>query len=446
MLADLLPGRRTGTRDAWSGSFDVNTYAGLWDQVAKLGFGGVQYVLPGGQGFKQLEAQIGVGNTIVAGCMALRSAVFSEARFAWQRVRDGRPGDLYGTPALAKLERPWPGATTGDLLKRCEADDTLYGNSYWVADAEERRLVRLDPCRTVISYGDAYDPLTGMEYGRILLGYHLLKQPGSKEVVASFAPEEVAHYYTIPDPCNEFLGVSWLSSVLADVTADRGLTQYKSMFIENAATPALAITYPPEIDQDAVLAMKSALDAAHKGVRKAFKTLHLGLGGTPQVIGANFKDLDMSGVQGAGETRIALAAGVPAPLLGAKEALQGSSLNTGNYGAARRRWADGWLRPSWRSWCGAFQNIVAPPDQASRLWYHDGDIAFLQEDVKDAADIKSTESQAIRNLTDAGFTPESAIDAITTGDFTRLKHSGLYSVQLQPAGSAAAPAADSSAA
>lgn len=439
MLADLLP-RRALARDYWLPSFDVNTYAGLWDQVAKLGFNGVQYILPGGGGFKQLEAEIGVGNTIVAGCMALRAAVFSEARFAWQRLRNGRPGDLYGTPELAKIERPWPGATAGDLLKRCEADDTLHGNSFWVWDQFEQRAVRLDPCRTVIATGDAYDPITGIEYGKVLIGYHLLDRVGGSNVVGTWLPGEVAHYYTIPDPCHEFRGVSWLSSVLADVTADRGLTQYKSMFIENAATPALAITYPPEIEQDAVVAMKAAMDAAHKGVRKAFKTLHLGLGGKPEKIGANFQDLDMSGVQGGGETRIALAAGIPAAILGAKEALQGSSLNSGNYSAARRRWADGSLRPAWRSWCGAFQNIVQPPDEASRLWYYDGDISFLQEDVKDAADIKFTEAQALRQLTDAGFTPESAIEAITTGDYTRLKHSGLYSVQLQKPGATAAPA------
>jgi hypothetical protein len=68
------------------------------------------------------------------------------------------------------------------------------------------------------------------------------------------------------------------------------------------------------------------------------------------------------------------------------------------------------------------------------LWFDDRDIPFCQEDVKDAADIKSVEAQALRTLVDAGFDPASAVDAVRTGDMSLLKHSGLYSVQLQPAG------------
>jgi hypothetical protein len=40
----------------------------------------------------------------------------------------------------------------------------------------------------------------------------------------------------------------------------------------------------------------------------------------------------------------------------------------------------------------------------------------------------------LRNLVDAGFTADSAVTAVETGDFTSLEHSGLFSVQLQPPG------------
>ena len=51
---------------------------------------------------------------------------------------------------------------------------------------------------------------------------------------------------------------------------------------------------------------------------------------------------------------------------------------------------------------------------------------------EDLAEVRNLEAQQVRTLTDAGFTPESVIDAVTTGDFNLLKHTGLYSVQLQP--------------
>jgi hypothetical protein len=116
------------------------------------------------------------------------------------------------------------------------------------------------------------------------------------------------------------------------------------------------------------------------------------------------------------------------------ESMQGSSLNAGNYTAARRRFSDGTIRPLWRAAAGALQTLVPPPSPGNRLWFDDRDISFCQEDVKDAADIKQTEASALRTLVDAGFEPETAVAAVRTGDFSLLVHSGLYSVQLQEAG------------
>jgi hypothetical protein len=52
--------------------------------------------------------------------------------------------------------------------------------------------------------------------------------------------------------------------------------------------------------------------------------------------------------------------------------------------------------------------------------------------MKDRAEIQSTNASAIGQLVKDGFTPESAVLAITTNDLTNLVHTGLYSVQLQP--------------
>ena len=135
-----------------------------------------------------------------------------------------------------------------------------------------------------------------------------------------------------------------------------------------------------------------------------------------------------------------VAAGVPAVVLGISEGLAGSSLNAGNYTAARRRFADMTMRPLWRSVCGVLAPFVQVP-AGSELWYDDSDIPFLQEDMKDAADIAQTQAVAVRNLVDAGYDPDAAVLAVSTGNLRLLsgKHSGLYSVQLQPAGSTPQP-------
>jgi hypothetical protein len=54
--------------------------------------------------------------------------------------------------------------------------------------------------------------------------------------------------------------------------------------------------------------------------------------------------------------------------------------------------------------------------------------------MKDAADIQAVNAGSIRQLLDAGFEADSVISAITSGDLSQLKHTGLFSVQLQPAG------------
>ena len=56
------------------------------------------------------------GNAVVFACEANRLLLFSEARFQFQQLVNGRPGDLFGTPALAVLEEPWVGASTGGWM------------------------------------------------------------------------------------------------------------------------------------------------------------------------------------------------------------------------------------------------------------------------------------------------------------------------------------------
>jgi hypothetical protein len=68
----------------------------------------------------------------------------------------------------------------------------------------------------------------------------------------------------------------------------------------------------------------------------------------------------------------------------------------------------------------------------AELWYDDRNIPALKEDVLNAAEVQAKQASSIRQLLDAGYEPDSVVDAIVSGDFKRLSHSGLYSVQLQP--------------
>lgn len=372
-----------------------------------------------------------------------RLQVFSQARFLFQRMGNGRPQDMFFESSLRILEEPWTGGVTGDLLARMLLDADFAGNSYEARYGGE--LIRLRPDWVEIILEPREVPL-GANGATVHMGYkragYFYYEGGraSGAQPAVLLPNEVCHYAPYPDPEATYRGMSWMTPVIREIQADQLATTHKKAFFENAATPNLAVSLPKELTKDQFLAFVAAMDSQHKGAANAYKTMYTGGGADVTVIGANMQQLDFRATQGAGETRLAAAAGVPAVIVGFSEGMQGSSLNAGNYQSAKRNFADTTISHLWQNAAGSLQVLVPPPDQTSRLWVDGRDIPFLREDQTDAAEILAKHASTIRTLTDAGYTAESVTAAVIAGDFSLLVHSGLFSVQLQPAGAKPAPA------
>lgn len=376
-------------------------------------------------------------NGVVFACILARQLVFSEARFQYQRFNDGRPGDLFDDPSLGLLERPWTNGTTGDLLARMEQDVSLCGNFFAtvVDDRHGKRIRRLRP--------DWVTVVTGSESGSPaaldarVVGYVYKPQGVSSNDAALLTASQVCHWSPIPDPDAQWRGMSWITPVIREIRADTAATKHKEKYFENGATGGLVIKYDKSVSQDAVTAFAAKFKEAHTGLDNAYRTYHLGGGADIDTVGADMRQLEFKVTQGAGETRIAAAAGVGAVIAQLSEGLQGSSLNAGNFNAAKRRFADMTMRPQWRSASAALETLVRPlPAGAGRLWVDTRDIPFLKDDAKDEAEIQSQQATTIASLVSAGFQPDAAIAAVTAGDLRSLagQHSGLYSVQLQAPG------------
>ncbi len=401
-------------------------------------------------------------DAIVFAAMAVRMNVFSSIRFQWQQITKGRPGDLFGTEALGILENPWPSGTTQDLLSQAIQDADLAGNYYSIPDTplpligsneQGKELVRLRPDWMQILLEPRIMPqrrlldANGNDVGPAHVGYRKIGyayyeggvHSGTEPVV--FGREEVAHFAPLPDPLATYRGMSWLTPLAREILADKQMTKHKQKFMENGATPNMIIHYPVETTVAQAKKFRKALQEEHTGVDNAYKTLHVGGGADATVVGSHFNQIDFKAVQGAGETRIAAAAGVPAVVLGISEGMQGSSLNAGNYGQARRRLADVTAHPLWQNASGSFEMLCDPKPTdpvgrpltrgSYRLWYDARDVPFLREDAKDAALITQIQMTVIVALVQAGFEWESAVSATTQQNPTLLKHSGLLSVQLQ---------------
>jgi phage portal protein BeeE len=369
------------------------------------------------------------GNSVIFGLASVRLRVFSEARFQFQKLQGGRPGDLFGNPDLAILENPWPGGTTGDLLAAMILHADFAGNCYVAKINGQLVLMRPDWVQIILGDRSYRGGTVGLEK----LGYNYYQggiNQGADPV--SFLAEEVAHFSPQPDPLAWYRGMSWMTPVIREIRADSAMIGHKLKFFENAATPNLAVKLQ-ETDPEKFAEFVDKMDAQHAGWQNAYKTLYTGAGADVTVIGKDMRELDFAVTQGKGETRLAQAAGVPAVVAGLSEGLQGSSLNSGNFTAARRQFADMTLSPLWRNAAGSLE-VIVPAPSGTRLWYDTRDIPFLREDQQAQATIQESESRAVRELFMAGFEPDSIIAAVTGNDLTLLKHTGTYSIQVQTPG------------
>ena len=427
MLANLI--RRPEQRVMTPSSPAQLGWAQYLHLFSDFSFNGVSYMVPSGS-ISQLTALQSVRNPIVLRCIILRAAIFSEVAFGFQNKRyASQPGKFFGTPALQILEEPWPTGSTKDLLGRMEVDNCMYGNSYWYKSTPNQ-LTWLDPTRMRILTAPVQGP-SGVNAGVQLVAYELVD--ARQHAIETFLPGEIIHYRGVPDPDNPFRGLSWLSALLQDVTTDADISNFKSAFLRNSATPNLVITLPEEMSQDAIANFRDRVEASHVGPQQAFKTMYITEGSKVTSVGSSWSDMELFATQSYGDTRLCAAAGVPASLVGIAEGLKGSTLNAGNFTATRRAFADGTLRDLWSSVCAALKTVVPPPNSSSRLWYDDSSVDFLVADLADLADIMQKNATSVMTFVNSGFEPQSAADAVAHNDLGALVPiDGLTSVQLQP--------------
>jgi hypothetical protein len=255
--------------------------------------------------------------------------------------------------------------------------------------------------------------------------------PGNQNPLLTLPPSSVAHWYPLPDPLNAGLGMSWITPAIREIQGDMLASQHKITYFSNGATPNLVVKGIPAMTKTQFDEIVDAMEERHAGMANAYRTLYLTAGADASVVGANLAEIDFRAVQAGGETRISFLSRVPAPLLGIGEGLQGSSLNAGNFAASRRMFGDSWIFPTLQDLASTLAPLVNVPPPAE-LWFDTTDMPILREDAKDAADIQQVQANTITSLVKDGFSPESAIAAVTAQDMTQLVHTGLVSVQLQP--------------
>jgi hypothetical protein len=396
-------------------------------------------IIPPDPFLEPVVAQLHNRHPVISAAVIKRAALLSELWFQWESLVPADNGKLFGTGELAVLEQPNKSQTRPELLKLGEYHGSYAGSAFFHRTGDQVRM--LNPSWVSIVLGSDRSPDdAALQLDAEVVGY--MFQPGGSATYGppEFLPaNEVAHWRPEPDPVAWWRGTSWVQSILAEWAIDVAATTHTLSYFEHAATPNLVFALDASVTQTQVETYAKMIAAGHGGAANAYKSIVLGGGADVKVVGADLAALDLKSVQGLTETRIAARSQVPAVILQIAEGMQGSALNSGNYSQTRRLWGDVWFTPAANGLCAALQRILTAPGPAVRLSFDRSKIMFLQDDRRDEADILAANANAIRQLVDAGYEPATAVDAVNTSDLTKLSHSGLYSVQLQPPGTTAKP-------
>jgi hypothetical protein len=401
-------------------------------------YGGMHYTAPPGSDFRAMVDMIHCQDNVVSAAVMARAMVMSQVRFAWRRTIRSADNyrSLFGTEALSLLERPDPGNLTRPQLLAAMETHVSYAGSAYVARHPDR-LELWNPALVDIVLEGVDDPNQIVQHraGRKRGFVYWRGGRDKPDQSEAWTTDKVIHWCPEPHPAMWWTGASWVTSLFTEVAVDKGAKKYLEQFLSHAATPNLIIKPHEKMSPDDLERYTEIFATKYQGAGNAFKTLWLGGGADVQVVGSSLADLDLKGLQGGIETRIAVRSRVPAVILGIRESLQGSALTTGNFGAARRLWVDTWFSAAMQSLCAATETAFAPLP-GTEMWFDPADVLILQEDAKDAADIMAVNATALQALDAAGYQADAAVAAVRDGNLSALigQHDGLQSVQRNPTG------------
>lgn len=374
-----------------------------------------------------LVQQIHLRHGVVAAAAFARASLMSSTRFQFRRYADR---SLFGSPELLPLEQPQDGMTGQQLQTQAELQISYHGNAYFHrVDADTIELLPPEKV-AVVRGGENEANTTPLEY----LVFKDRAGVGEPERVISAG--SVAHWASLDlHPTMKWFGVSWVSSLAREISQDFQTSNYIEAFYRNGAAPSILIGTPAEFDEEQVEQFAELARREYAGATNAHKMMIIGNGSDVHQLGSKLNDLGLKDLRSEFESRVAARSRVPAVILQVPTAAVtgGSSLNAGNYTTTRRTWHDTWWSPTVQALCACLSRIVPPPAN-SELWYDTRDVAFVQEDRTDEASIMQQKASAILSLVNAGYQPDSIVQAVDNNQLSSLTHSGLASVQLQPMG------------
>ena len=314
---------------------------------------------------------------------------------------------ILNAPLAQLVEQPATDFTQYDFLESLITHLQIAGNAYVLKERAgvgvvSLMLLRPDRVQVVPRKGYSYD-VSGARY---------------------FIPAEDVGHLKFPNPNNDFYGLSPLQVLLKQISLDTDATNFTRAFFNNAGVPSGILKLKRKIgSQDEADRLRTQWRSQFRGNKNWHRIAILDEDASYETMGSPIGQMERPELRALSETRICSAFGVPAILVGANTGLQRSTYS--NYREARESFWEETLLPLYRRieqfMAGLLQSEF--PSERGYLSFDFSQVKALQEDETALVQRQLTRAQIAKELINAGFTPESALQ--TAGIETEMEHTGL---------------------
>lgn len=271
-------------------------------------------------------------NELVYACIEQRATSLPDAPL---RVYDalGRRGDaLENHPLSNLLATPNPLMTDFELDQMLELHRSLAGNAFWeVVNDRAGRPVELWPLRP---------DLIKIKRGRSTVEYGY-----SPDGSGDYIKVDVVHFRMV-SPLDPLGGMAPMQAALRATALDNEANDFVKALLKNHAIPGVVVTMgtlEDAIDEETTSRLKSRWRQAYGG-RSRGEPAFLQTGMDVKTLGHNLRDLEFPDLRTISESRICMAFGVPAIVVGANVGLQRSTF--ANFAEAKRSFWEESLIPA----------------------------------------------------------------------------------------------------
>jgi len=225
-------------------------------------------------------------NPWVNSAVSIRSEVFATVNFY---LKDDKGERIDDSPILTLLKKPSPYITRFNMMQLVSIHQDLAGNAYWKYDFEgegkNRRVIRIQPLMPQY--------VTIKVSGTDFIDYYEYTLNGQ---IYKFPADEVTHFL-LPNPNSLVQGIAPVQSASYAVDTEEQSNKWNYNFFKNGGAVGAILEHDNTLTKDVKDRLKRGFDAAHKGDKKAFKTIVLDGGLKLKESKISQKDMEFSQLQ-----------------------------------------------------------------------------------------------------------------------------------------------------